>query len=62
MTLFNREPAAILGCVSALIALGVGFGLDLSNEQTGLIMAAVAAVIGLITRSQVTPANTGPVD
>ncbi len=55
--LWNREPAAILGAVSAGIALAVGFGLNISTEQTGLILAFVSVVIGLITRSQVTPAK-----
>jgi len=54
-TLWGREPAAIIAVIQALIALGIGFGLNLSGEQFGLIMAASAAVIGLVTRSQVQP-------
>lgn len=53
--MFNREPALILAALGALIALGVGFGLDVTPEQTGLILAAVAAVLGLVTRQVVTP-------
>lgn len=52
--MFGREPALIMGLVGALIALGVGFGLPVSPGQVGLIMAAVAAVLAVITRSQVT--------
>lgn len=55
--MFGREPAVILGLVSALIALAVGFGLDITPEQVGLIMAAVTAIIGFVTRSQVTPTD-----
>ena len=55
-SLWNREPAVILGAVNALIALGVGFGLKLTPEQVGLILAATSAVLAVITRSQVTPA------
>jgi hypothetical protein len=55
---FRREPAVILALVSAVIALAVGFGLDVTAEQAGLIMAAVSAVIGVVTRSQVTPTAT----
>lgn len=55
--MFGREPAVILGLVGALIALAVGFGLDVSAEQTGLIMAAVSAVLAFVTRSQVTPVD-----
>jgi hypothetical protein len=58
--LWNREPALILAFVSAVIALVISFGLDLSTDQVGAIMAVVAALLGLITRSQVTPtAKTG---
>lgn len=51
--MFNREPAAILGALGAIIALAVGFGLEITDEQVALVMAAVAAVIGLITRQSV---------
>jgi hypothetical protein len=54
-TIFGREPALILAAVQALLALAVGFGLQLSAEQMSLVLAASAAVFGVITRSQVTP-------
>ena len=54
-TLWGREPALILAAVNALLAVAVGFGLPVSTEQAALIMAAVSAVVGVITRSQVTP-------
>lgn len=53
----NREPALILGLVGALIALAVGFGLNVTQEQVGLIMAAVVALLSFLTRSQVTPVS-----
>jgi hypothetical protein len=53
--MFGREPAVILGLVGAVIALGVGFGLNVTPEQTGLILAATSAVLAFVTRSQVTP-------
>ncbi len=53
--MLNSEPAVIIGAVNALIALAVGFGLELSTEQVGLIMAAVAALLTLVVRSKVTP-------
>lgn len=55
--IFRREPARILALVSAVIAVAVGFGLPVTEEQVGLIMAAVALLIGEGTRSQVTPVN-----
>jgi hypothetical protein len=56
VNLWKTEPAAIVSLVSAIIALAVSFGLDISSEQTGAIMAVVVLVAGIVTRSQVTPA------
>jgi hypothetical protein len=56
-TIFGREPAVILGLVQVIIALVVSFGLGLSVEQQGLILATSAAILAVITRSQVTPAT-----
>jgi H+/Cl- antiporter ClcA len=53
--ILGREPALILGAFGALVAVAVGFGLELTGEQQALVMAAVVAVLSLITRSQVTP-------
>lgn len=58
MKLFRTEPALIIGAVGALIALAVGFGLPISTEQAGLILAAVSAVLAVVTRSRVSPAPT----
>jgi hypothetical protein len=55
MSLFDREPALILGAVNAAIALAVGFGLEISVEQASLINAAFAAALSVVVRSQVTP-------
>ncbi len=52
--MFGREPALILAAVNALLALAVGFGLDVTGEQQALIHAAVSALLGLVTRSRVT--------
>ena len=57
-TLWGREPAMILSAVQAVIVLAVSFGLQLSPEQTGAILALTAVVLGLITRSQVTPTSS----
>lgn len=53
--MFGREPALILNLVGALIALAVGFGLNVTPEQVGLILAATTSVLGFAIRSQVTP-------
>ena len=58
--MFGREPALIIGVVQAIVALAVGFGLDVTEEQVGLILAATAAVLAFVTRSQVTPTTKTP--
>lgn len=52
--MFGREPALIIGAIQALVALGIGFGLHVTPEQFGLIMAAVGAILAVLTRSQTT--------
>ena len=54
----KSEPALILGAVNALLALGVGFGLHLTAEQVGLVNAAVAAIMAVIIRQNVTPVQS----
>lgn len=58
MTIFGREPVAILAAVNAGLALGVGFGMNVTSEQQALIAAAVSAVLALAARSQVVPVVT----
>lgn len=55
MKLLNREPAMFVAVIQAILALVIAFGLDLSTEQVGAILAAAAAVLGLVTRANVTP-------
>lgn len=54
--LWHREPAMIVALVQAIIVLGISFGLQMTPEQQGAILAITAVVLGLITRSQVSPA------
>ena len=53
----KSEPALLLGALNALIALAVGFGLPVTSTQVGLINAAVAAILAVILRTQVSPAK-----
>lgn len=53
--IWDREPALLLGLLETVLALVLAFGFDLSGEQVGAIMAAAAAFLALVTRSQVTP-------
>ena len=59
-TILGREPALVLALVQAVIALVVAFGLNLAPDQIGAILAVTAVVLGLITRSQVSPASVIP--
>jgi predicted ABC-type sugar transport system permease subunit len=54
----RNEPALILGLVQAVIALVLAFGIDLSEEQIGSILALTAVVLAIVTRMLVTPSDT----
>lgn len=56
MRKLNTEPAVIVSLISAIVALAVSFGANLTGDQVGAIMAVVVIVAGLVTRTQVTPA------
>lgn len=55
VSFLSREPVAIQAVVQATIALAMGFGMGITTEQMGLILMLSAAILGLITRQQVTP-------
>jgi hypothetical protein len=55
--LYHREPAMVLALVQAVLALVVAFGLQLAPDQIGAILAVTAVILGLITRSRVSPAS-----
>lgn len=55
MTIFGREPALIAGLVNAVLALLITFGMHLTNEQVGAIMAVVNIALALLVRQNVTP-------
>ena len=55
-TIWGRELTMVLALVQAVIALVVAFGLQLKPDQIGAILAVTAVVLGLITRSRVSPA------
>lgn len=58
MNPFRAEPALIYGFVGSAIALVIAFGLDLSSEQTGAIMASASAVLAFFTRQSVYAPDT----
>lgn len=46
ITIFGREPAAILGILEVALTLAVAFGLGVTNESAGLITALISGVLG----------------
>ena len=51
----RNEPALVAGAVQACLGLLLAFGVDLSNEQVGAILACTAAALAFIVRAKVTP-------
>lgn len=51
-------PSAFTGLVAATVALLAAYGLNVSQETVGALNAVVLAVLGLLTRGQVSPAAT----
>jgi hypothetical protein len=46
--MFGREPALIISTVTAVIALGVAFGLDVTADQQEAIIKVVTAALGIV--------------
>jgi hypothetical protein len=53
----RREPALVAGFLQALLALLLAFGVPLTTEQTGAILALSAAVLAFVVRRKVTPTS-----
>lgn len=51
----RREPALVAGVVQALLALLLAFGVPLTDEQVGAVLALSAAVLAFVVRRKVTP-------
>lgn len=49
------EPVLIAGVVQAILGLLLAFGVHLSQEQVGSIMACTGAVLALVVRGRVAP-------
>jgi uncharacterized membrane protein len=60
MKLWQREPVLVIAVVQSILALVMTFGVKLTIEQTGAILAAVSAILGLLARSQVSPTPPTP--
>jgi hypothetical protein len=49
------EPALAAAVLQAILAVAISFGLDLSAEQVGAIVALAAAISALFVRRRVSP-------
>ena len=49
------EPALAAGFVQAALALAVAFGLDLTPEQIGAVLAVTGATLAFVVRRKVVP-------
>jgi xanthosine utilization system XapX-like protein len=59
-TLYGRQPVLVLAFVQASLAMLMGFGLHLTGDQVALVLAFTAALLGILTQTQVTPMATLP--
>ena len=57
MKWLRAEVPLLLGLVQAVTALVIAFGVTLTQGQIGSILAASAALLAVVTRTQVTPKN-----
>lgn len=55
MKFIRQEPALVMGVLQSSVALLLAFGVKLTLNQTGAIMAVLASLMSLVTRSMVTP-------
>jgi len=58
LDLLRREPVMVKELLAATLALALSFGLTLSSDQQGAIMAFSTIVLGIVARSQVRPVST----
>lgn len=53
ITVKDGIVAALLGTAQAILALAIGFGLDVSAENQAVIMSFVGLALGMFERTQV---------
>jgi len=58
----KEEPVAFQSIIQTVLALAISFGLKLSGNTVGSILAVTAAILGFATRSVVTPTSNPKAD
>jgi len=56
--IWKREPVLLMGVIQTALGLLIAFGLHLSVEQIGALLATTAAVLSFLTRRLVEPTAT----
>lgn len=49
MKIFGREPVYVLAFVAVALKLASAYGLEVSNEQQGAIMAALSLIVAVVS-------------
>ena len=52
--LIRREPVLSQGAMQAIFACGVAFGMPISQQQLGALLAVSAAMLALVARTHTT--------
>lgn len=55
LELYLKEPTLINGCLNSFIALLLSFGLNLSHDQVGSILAFSSILLAVLARTHSTP-------
>lgn len=56
----KNEPTLLSGLVQAVLGLLLAFGVSVSDEQTGSVMAVTAIILAIVVRSVVIPVHKVP--
>jgi hypothetical protein len=56
----RNEPVLIVGLVEVVLGMFLAFGVDLTNEQVGSIMALTSIILAILVRMFVTPVAPVP--
>lgn len=60
MKIFGREPAQVLGLLSALVALLSATVVPLTDTQQAWVIAVVTALVGIVTAAAVSAEKAAP--
>lgn len=53
----KNEPVLVTGLTTSVLALLLAFGVPVTQEQAGAILALVGALLAFVARSRVSPIN-----